>query len=189
MIVTSIPTIPFFAHYGNVQDISSKFLVVFDKNGLMLANGASETLVGQNFFDNYTQDFINHNKILNNVTQNLLDGQPGFAVYDYGRGERLTTQYPAFINNQSTFFIQVVTPTSEIYSKIDNALSEHRAEIVSLSTIASIIAISILVILLRKWNVILRREVKRRTQELEDSYNEMKHYVVELLKDHYKGYK
>ena len=189
MIVTSIPTIPFFAHYGNVQDISSKFLVVFDKNGLMLANGASETLVGQNFFDNYTQDFINHNKILNNVTQNLLDGQSGFAVYDYGRGERLTTQYPAYINNQSTFFIQVVTPTSEIYSKIDNALSEQRAGIVSLSIVASIIAISILVILLRRWNVILRREVKRRTQELEDSYNEMKHYVVELLKDHYRGNK
>lgn len=189
MIVTSIPTIPFFAHYGNVQDISSKFLVVFDKNGLMLANGASETLVGQNFFDNYTQDFINHNKILNNVTQNLLDGQSGFAVYDYGRGERLTTQYPAYINNQSTFFIQVVTPTSEIYSKIDNALSEQRTGIVSLSIVASIIAISILVILLRRWNVILRREVKRRTQELEDSYNEMKHYVVELLKDHYRGNK
>ena len=189
MIVTSIPTIPFFAHYGNVQDISSKFLVVFDKNGLMLANGASETLVGQNFFDNYTQDFINHNKILNNMTQDLLDGKSGSAVYDYGRGERLTTQYPANVNNQSTFYIQVVTPTSEIYSKIDNTLSAQRSGIVSLSIIASIIAISILVILLKRWNIILRREVKRRTQEIEDSYNEMKLYLVEVLKDLYRDNK
>jgi hypothetical protein len=189
MIVTSIPTVSFFAHYGNVQDISSKFLVVYDKSGLMLANGASQALVGQNFFDNYTQDFINHNKILNDVTQNLLDGKPGFAIYDYGPGERLTTQYPAYVNNQPTFFIQIVTPTSEIYSKIDNTLSEQRTEIVSLSIIASIIAIAILVILLRRWNIILRREVKRRTQELEDSYNEMKGYLVELLKDRYRDNK
>lgn len=189
MIVTSIPTVSFFAHYGNVQDVNSKYLVVYDKNGLMLANGASQALVGQNFFDNYTQDFINHNKILNDVTQNLLDGQSGFAIYDYGLGERLTTQYPAYVNNQPTFFIQVVTPTEEIYSRIDNALSEQRTGIVSLSIVASIIAIAILVILLRRWNVILRREVKRRTQELEESYNEIKHYLGELLKDIYSGNK
>jgi hypothetical protein len=186
MVVTSIPTISFFAHYGNVQDISSKFLVVYDKSGLMLANGASDTLVGQNFFDNYTQEFINHNKILNDVTRNLLNGKSDSAVYDYGRGERLTTQHPAYINNQPTFFIQIVTPTSEIYSKIDNALSEERTGIVSLSIVASIMAIVVLVILLRRWNIILRREVKRRTQDLEDSYNEMKHYLIEVLKDLYK---
>jgi C4-dicarboxylate-specific signal transduction histidine kinase len=186
MIVTSIPTIPFFAHYGNVQDINSKFLVVYDKNGLILANGASETLVGQNFFNNYTQEFINHNKILNNVTRNLLAGGSGSAVYDYGRGERLTTQHPAYINNQSSFFIQIVTPTSEIYSKIDNTLSEQRTEIVTLSIVASITAIVILIILLRRWNVILRREVKKRTQELEDSYNEVKQYLTEVLKDLYR---
>ena len=118
MLVTSIPTIPFFAHYGNVQDINSKFLVVYDKNGIMLANGASETLVGKNFFGDYTQRFINHNKILNDLTRSLLAGKPGFAVYDYGGGERLTTSYPAYVNNRQLFFIQIVTPTSNIYSKI-----------------------------------------------------------------------
>ena len=189
MLVTSIPTISFFAHYGNVQDINSRFLVVYDKNGLMLANGASQTLVGQNFFDDYAQEFINHNKILNDMTRKLLDGGSGFAVYDYGRGETLTTQYPADRNNEPSFFIQIVTPTSEIYSKIDNALSQQRTEIVSLSLVASIIAIAVLVILLRRWNIILRREVKRRTQELEDSYDEIKRYLFEVLKDRYRGNK
>jgi hypothetical protein len=155
----------------------------------MLANGASDTLVGQNFFDNYTQEFIAHNKILNDVTRNLLNGKSDYAVYDYGRGERLTTQYPAYINNQPTFFIQIVTPTSEIYSKIDNTLSEQRTGIVSVSIVASIIAIAILVILLRRWNIILRREVKRRTQDLEDSYNEIKRYVMEILMDRYRDNK
>ena len=183
MLVTSIPTVPFFAHYGNVQDINSKFLVVYDKNGITLANGASEMFVGQNFFDDYTQKFINHNKILNSLTRNLLAGRSGIAVYDYGRGERLTTQYPAYVNNRPLFFIQIVTPTSEIYSKINSALSAQRTEIVSLSVTASVVAIAVLVILLSKWNIILRREVKRRTKELEDSYDEMKRYLQEVLKE------
>jgi hypothetical protein len=186
MLVTSIPTVPFFAHYGNVQDINSKFLVVYDKNGTMLANGASETLVGQNFFGDYTQKFINHNKILNDLTRNLLAGGSGLAVYDYGHGERLTTQHPAYVNSKPLFFIQIVTPTSEFYSKINSALSEQRTEIVSLSTAAGVIAVAVLVILLSRWNIILRREVKRRTQELEDSYDEMKRYVREVLEEIHK---
>ena len=183
MLVTSIPTIPFFAHYGNVRDLNSKFLVVYDKNGIMLANGASETLVGQNFFGDYAQKFINHNKVLNTLTRNLLAGESGLAVYDYGRGERLTTQYPAYVDNRPLFFIQIVTPTSEIYSKINSALSVQRTEIVSLSVTASVVAIAVLIILLGKWNIILRREVKRRTKELEESYDDMKRYLQEVLKE------
>jgi hypothetical protein len=183
MLVTSIPTIPFFAHYGNVQDLNSKFLVVYDKNGTMLANGASETLVGQNFFGDYAQKFINHNKVLNTLTRNLLAGESGLAVYDYGRGERLTTQYPAYVDNRPLFFIQIVTPTSEIYSKINSALSVQRTEIVSLSITASVVSIAVLIILLGKWNIILRREVKRRTKELEESYDDMKRYLQEVLKE------
>ena len=183
MLVTSIPTIPFFEHYGNVRDLNSKFLVVYDKNGTMLANGASETLVGQNFFGDYAQKFINHNKVLNTLTRNLLAGESGLAVYDYGRGEILTTQYPAYVDNRPLFFIQIVTPTSEIYSKINSALSVQRTEIVSLSVTASVVAIAVLIILLGKWNIILRREVKRRTKELEESYDDMKRYLQEVLKE------
>src|SRR5919202_726219 len=169
--------------YGNVQDINSKFLVVYDKNGIMLANGASDKLVGQNFFGDYTQRFMNHNKILNNLTRSLLAGKSGLAVYDYGRGERLTTSYPAYVNNRQLFFIQIVTPTSNIYSKINSTLTTQRTEIVILSVAASVIAIAVLVILLSKWNIILRREVKRRTKELEDSYEEMRRYLQEVLKE------
>jgi hypothetical protein len=156
---------------------------VYDNKGIMLANGASETLVGQNFFDRYAQKFIKNNKLLNSLTRNLLAGKSDVAVYDYGNGEKLTTQYPAYVNNRPLFFIQVVTPTSEIYSKINNALAAQRTEIVFLSVSASVIAIAVLVILLSKWNIILRREVKRRTKELEDSYDEMRRYLQEVLKE------
>jgi hypothetical protein len=88
LLGTSIPTVQFFAHYGNVGNINSQFLAAMDRNGTVLANGASQDLVGENFFGGEAQKFINHNKILNNLTQNLLAGNSGYAVYDYGKGER-----------------------------------------------------------------------------------------------------
>jgi len=183
MIVTSIPTVPFFAHYGNVEKIDTQFLVAYDTKGTMLANGASKTFIGKNFFENYTQQFIKHNQKLNNLTKNMLAGNSVFAIYDYGRGERLTTSYPVVVNGIPRFFIQIVTPTSEIYSKIDNVFSVQRVKLFSLFAAASTIAIFVLVILLRKWNIILTKEVKRRTRELEESYNDMKNYLEKVIKE------
>ena len=172
IIATSIPTVPFFAHYGNVEHIDRQFLVAYDTNGTMLANGASQTLVGQNFFGNYTQHFINHNFILNNLTRALLEGNPGVAIYDYGRGERLTTGSPIFVNGKPTYFVQVVTPTTQIYSAVKGLLSIEDVKMFTLlgSTFA---AISVLIILLFKWTGILNAEVKRRTKELDVSNSQL----------------
>lgn len=179
-IVTSIPTIPFFSHYGNVERINTQFLVALDKKGTILAADTSNDLVGKDYFGEDVQQFVNHNQILNNLTRDLLSGKSGYGVYDYGEGERLTTQYPVFINGSPEFFIQIVTPTSEIYAKIDEVLSIQQVRILPLVVIASTVAIAILVILLKKWNIILAREVKRRTKELEDSYEEMKKYIAQV---------
>jgi hypothetical protein len=183
IIGTSILTEKFFANYGNIRNINRQFLVAYDKNGTMLANGASETLVGQNFFSDYPQKFINHNQILNDLTVSLLAGNSGVKLYNYGKGERLTTQYPIFVNGKPTYFLQVVTPTSQIYSIINNVVSVQQVKMFSLFAVASTIAIVVLLILLSKWNIILKREVKRRTKELEDSYEDMRHYLQEVLKE------
>lgn len=180
MVVTSIPTIPFFSHYGNVERIDTQFLVAFDKKGTILAAGASNDLVGKDFFGEDVQQFVNHNEILTNLTRDLLSGKSGYGVYDYGKGETLTTQYPVFINGSPEFFIQIVTPTSVIYAKIDEVLSIQQVRILPLIVAASTVAIAVLIILLKKWNIILAREVKRRTKELEDSYEEMKRYIAQV---------
>jgi signal transduction histidine kinase len=168
IVGSSIPSESFFAHYGNVEGIGSNFLVAYNKGGTMLANGISKSLVGQNFFGDYTQRFINHNIILNNLTRNLLDGHSGSAVYDYGQDERLTTQYPVFVNGNPTYFIQVVQPTSQIYSEINNQLFTERVKTFLLlaGTIAST---GVLIIFLIKWNYTLNNEVRRRTRELSES--------------------
>jgi len=91
MVGASIPTVPFFAKYGNVELGDRQFLVAYDRSATILANGVDKKLVGQNYFGSYVQDFINNNAILNNLTRSLLMGNPGYAIYDYGRGERLNT--------------------------------------------------------------------------------------------------
>jgi hypothetical protein len=110
-------------------------------------------------------------------------GESGSAVYNYGRGERLTTQYQILVNSRPVFFLQRVTPTSEIYSKVNSVFSIQNVKIVSLVAATSMLLwMELLLLLLLKWNIILRKEVKRRTQELEDSYDEMKSYLEEVLK-------
>ena len=152
-----------------------------------MAAGASNDLVGADFFGEDVQQFVNHNEILNDLTRDLLSGKSGHGVYDYGKGETLTTQYPIFINGSPEFFIQIVTPTSEIYAKIDEVLSIQQIRILPLIVVASTVAIVVLVILLKKWNIILAREVKRRTKELEDSYEEMKKYIEQVQAELRKG--
>jgi signal transduction histidine kinase len=163
-----MPTESFFAKYGNIHNINSQFLVIYDRNATLLAVGASKTLVGKSFFGDYTQKFVNHNPILNNLTHNLLAGSSGSEVYNYGRGERLTTQYPIYVNGIPTYFIQVVTPTALIYSQVNDILSTQRLETFALLA-GTTAAIIVLIIFLIKWNSTLDNEVRRRTTELDES--------------------
>ena len=172
MVGVKIPTESFFSLYGNIRDINSQFLVVYDKKGTLLAVGADKSLVGKNFFGEFVQNFTNHNPILMNLTQNLLQGISGYAIYDYGRGERLTTNVPVFIQDKPLYFIQIVTPTATIYSEINNVLFGE--EIAMFLLIVGIIAaITTLIIFLIKWNSILNNEVKKRTKELQESNREI----------------
>ncbi len=140
MVGVTIPTESFFSLYGNIHDINSQFLVIYDKNATLLAVGADKSLLAKNFFGNVVQTFINHNPILMNLTKNLLQGFPGHALYDYGRGERLTTDYPVLINGKPSYFIQVVTPTDIIYSEINNVLFGEKLQMFTLivGTVAAI---------------------------------------------------
>lgn len=182
-VVANLPTTEFFKNYGNVNDINSQFLVAFDTKGNLLAVGASGDLVGKNFFGNETQQFINYNKELNNLTQYLLAGNIGHAMYDYGRGERLNTQSPILVGPKPVYFLQVVTPTDRIYLKINSVLFTEGIKMFSLLT-GTTAAIIVLVFLLRKWYSILQEEVTKRTRDLNESnYKLMKANESLKIKD------
>jgi hypothetical protein len=183
MVGASIPTIPFFSHYGNVEEINTQFLVALDQKGVILANGANQALAGRNFFEKVVQGYINYNKRLDGLTRDLLRGNPVFGVYNDGKAERLATQYPIFIQGKPTYFIQLVTPTEQIYSEVKQALFSEGLKMFSLLA-GTMAAIAVLVVFLIRWNKILNKEVflrtqelfesERRKRELEESYETMK---------------
>ena len=192
IVGAAIPTVPFFAKYGNVELGDRQFLVAFDRSGTILANGVDKKLIGQNYFGNYVQDFINHNTILNNLTRALLMGNSGYAIYDYGRGERLNTQSPVIIGDRPEFFVQIVTPTDQIHSQIRHVISAENLKMLTLFT-STFVAVVVLIILLAKWNNTLIKEVEKKTRELfvaekrrkelEESFEYMKEYVNVVLKE------
>ncbi len=168
LIGASIPTERFFARYGNVHDINTQFLVAYDKNGTILAVGADRNLVGKNFFGSTVQDLVGHNKMLNNLTRTLIKGNPAFGIYDYGRSERINTGEPIFVGNKPIYFIQVVTPTKAIFSKVSETLFTERVKGYSL-LIAVFASVGILVIFLLKWSNTMEKEVVKRTKALNKS--------------------
>jgi signal transduction histidine kinase len=167
-VVASIPTEKFFARYGNVHDINSQFLVIFDKDGTILAVGADRALVGKNFFGPVVQNFVDHNEILNNLTQTLLKGKSAYAIYDYGRSERVNTGQPILVQNEPIYFLQIVTPTKVIFSKISDTLFTERLKSYSL-LIAVFASVGVLIIFLLKWYNTMEKEVIKRTNALNKS--------------------
>lgn len=125
-------------------------------------------------------------------TRDLLRGNPGFSVYNDGKAERLATQYPISIQGEPIYFIQLVTPTEQIYSKVKEVLFSEGLKMFSLLA-GTMAAIAVLIVFLIRWNKILNKEVflrtqelfesERRKRELEESYETMKRYLDEALKE------
>ena len=192
-IGASVLADPFFSFYKNIENFEEGFLVSYNKDGDLLYNGLNKSLVGLNFFGPEVQDAVNHNEVVNNLTRSLITfAEPSYAVYDSGAGERINTQQPVLVNGEPQYFLQVITPTTQIYSQIQDALYLEEVKIYVLLA-GTLAAIVVLVFILVEWNHILQREVKRRTtelhesetkaRELEDSYDAMKNYLQEVMKE------
>jgi signal transduction histidine kinase len=171
LVGSTMPTIPLFEHYGNIFDIKSQYLAVLDQNSDQLIHPV-KSFIGKPFFGNYTQQVTGHNKALNSLIRTVMDGKPDFAVYPFKNGERLNTGFPIFIEGIPTYFVNVITPTSVIYSQINSVISTERLEMFSLIA-GSTVAILILVIFLIRWSSTLDREVKGRTRELDEANNSL----------------
>ena len=185
-VVALIPTEAFFEHYGNLHDINIQYLSAFDRKGTFLAHPL-KNFIGKNFFGSEVQQFIKYNKNFNELIHNVvLSGRPDQAIYDYGigGGERLSTGYPILAQGKPMYFIFVVTPTSIIYSQVNQVLFLERIEMFLLLA-GTTVAITLLMISLLRWSSSLGREVKRRTRELEE-LNKQLASANEQLKVHDK---
>ena len=173
IIGIQIPTEPFFAHSGNINNVDSQFLVAYDSKKDYLATPRTQ-FIGKNFFDNNVQKFFNVTDIQNNYYHKVFSGKllGGSAVYDFGSGERLNTGHPILLQERPTYFIFVITPTTQIYSHINDILHTERVKGFSLIFGLSF-AVLILILFLIKWNNTLNIEVKKRTKELQESNRQL----------------
>src|SRR5215217_7900670 len=131
LVAASLPTIPFFEHYGNIYDIKSQYLAVLDKNAVQLIHPV-KSFIGTSFFGNHTQQATGHNEVLNSIIRTVVSGKLYFDTYEFRNSERLNTGYPVLIGSKPEYFVFVITPTSTIFSQINDVISMHRIEIFSL---------------------------------------------------------
>jgi signal transduction histidine kinase len=164
LVGAAIPSIKFFSHYGNLYDVDFGFLAVYDNKRNYIATPRTY-FIGKNFFGNQVQNFFHQNNIQNNLYHTVFSGQPGDAIYNFGNGERLNTGYPIFLNDKPTYFLFIVTPTSVIYSHINDVLYTQRIETFFL-LVGITVAVAALIIFLIKWNSSLYDEVMKRTSDL-----------------------
>ena len=172
MVGVQIPTIDFFARYGNVYSIESLYLASLDRNAVHLIH-PEKSFIGVSFFGNHTQVLTGHNKFLNNLIRTVMSGKSGSAIYEFKNVKRLTTGYPVLIEGKPEYFVFTINPTSYIYARVNEVLFTERLKMFSLVA-GSTAAVVVLILLLIKWNNILDRQVKRRTKELEESYENLK---------------
>lgn len=172
LVAASLSTIPFFEYYGNIYDIKSQYLAVLDRNAVQLIHPV-KSFIGTSFFGNHTQQITGHNEILNNIIRTVMSGKPYSDTYEFRNGERLNTGYPIWVGSKPEYFVFVITPTSAIFSQINDVILTQRIEIFSL--LAGVTAaVAVLIVFLMKWNTNLNNEVKRRTRELESANEQLK---------------
>src|SRR5919202_3021396 len=95
LVGAAVPSIQLLSNYGNIYNIKSEFLVAYDKSKNYIATPRTQFL-GKNLFGSDVQGFFHYNQIQNNLYRKVFSGDPGYAVYDFGSGERLNTGYPIF---------------------------------------------------------------------------------------------
>jgi signal transduction histidine kinase len=172
LVAASLSTIPFFEHYGNIYDIKSQYLAVLDRNAGQLIHPV-KSFIGTSFFGNHTQQVTGHNEILNNIIRTVISGKPYSDTYEFRNSERLNTGYPIWVGSKPEYFVFVITPTSTIFSQINDVIFTQRIEIFSL--LAGVTAaVAVLIVFLMKWNTNLNNEVKRRTKDLESANEQLK---------------
>ncbi len=175
-----VPTNRFFSHYGNIHNITSGYLLAFDKNGTVLATPRSQ-FIGKSVFGPEIQQFFDHNPIYNRVVKDaIILGSLDKGVYDIPSGQYLITIDPVKLDGNTVYAIGVVTPTSLIYSTINRGMSSLNEDITLLYLFITIILIALIVLLLR-WQKDLKNEVHSRTNELQKVNQKLASLNKELI--------
>ncbi|KAA2280372.1 sensor histidine kinase [Candidatus Nitrosocosmicus agrestis] len=167
LVAASAPVSEIFEKFGNIYNIKSQYLVGYDKNGTIIISPRTEN-IGKNFNDPAIQAVTNSNGVFNRIIHNLLNGSEDQGLYTTDLGDRYNTAYPIMIDGKLAYGIAIVTPTNSIYDDINEIMYVERIQsILIFSTMSA--GVIIVVLILRNWNKDMEKEVKKRTNELNDA--------------------
>ena len=154
-------------HYGNIDDLTKQRFVFYDKNATILV-AVSNSSIGTNFFSYQNQKGlpISEKDTINQLFRKVLSGQMYTAEYDVGQGPRVVTGSPIIIGDIPTYFLNIITPLSQILSPI-NELTNKALLLNIVLIVAFTLSVLYLVWNLMSWGNKLDNKVKIRTQELE----------------------
>jgi signal transduction histidine kinase len=177
----SADTTSFFQYYGNLENIDSQFLVVYDGKGDIVASPVPD-LQGKNMFGPELRQFTNNSAEVQENNRLLFSGQQlVVSVYDYGLGERLNTGGPVVVNGRTEYFVQLITPTATIYSKTDATLEWIRTVTFVRLGVATVAIAAVALYIVRR-NSALEKDVHSRTRQLEESSEQLATRTGELAR-------
>ena len=180
IVMLSAVTTSFFQFYGNLENIDSQFLVVYDEKGDVIASPVPH-LLGKNAFGAELRQFTRNSPDVEQTSRLLLSGQKVVSVYDYGTGERLNTGGPILVNGKAEYFVQLITPTATIYSNIDTALADTRARTFLLLATATA-AVAVVALFIVRHSAALEKDVQSQTRQLQESNEQLAARTGELAK-------
>ena len=180
IVALSAATTIFFQFYGNLENIDSQFLVVYDGKGDIVASPVPD-LLGKNIFGPELRQFTNDSADVQENNRLLFSGQDVVSVYDYGRGERLNTGGPVIVNGKTEYYVQLITPTDTIYSKTESALEWIRTVTFIRLVVATIAIAAVALYIIRK-NAALEKDVRARTGQLQESSKQLATRTDELAR-------
>jgi hypothetical protein len=93
----------------------------------------------------------------------------------------LTTQQPIFVDGTPELFIQIVSPTTQLYSEIQEAISLEQAKMFSL-LVGTIAAITAFVVFLVKWNSAIENEARKRHNNYMNQNGEQENWKVHMMR-------
>jgi signal transduction histidine kinase len=170
----------FFGSYGNIRDIESEYFVVLDKKGTILVHPITQ-LEGKNYVGPEVKEQLGADEHRDLYYQKVLAGQDALTTVlgIEGPRERINSGYAIKTGEEPVYFLFLVTPTSSIYSEINEVLFTTRLQnsLLVAAIIGALVALALSII---RWNRSLKREVEHKTSELAESNQALSRAVKSL---------
>lgn len=144
-ILVTIQPNQFFAKHGNIYDVDTQFLVVLNKNFIILTHPNND-LVGNNFFEQDVQSLDNVKTLREHYKKIGLGTSETITFDDVNGDDLIYSSIPIYINGKIELLFSIVTPLEAINSEITNIILANKIQ----TTVVLLVALGFLGIFLTK---------------------------------------